>query len=109
MHIDTLYKHRALIALTLSLIFAGTFMYHYFDGLGWLDALYLSIITLTTVGYGDYTPTTDVTKIFTIFYVLIGIGVLVSLASTVAQDLIRRSVDHQIRKRDKKSDDGTDL
>jgi voltage-gated potassium channel Kch len=46
-------------------------------------------VTLTTVGYGDLTPTTDETRIFTIIYILTGLGVLVALLGALAQNYIR--------------------
>jgi voltage-gated potassium channel Kch len=38
--------------------------------------LYFSVITLTTVGYGDFSPQTPAGKIFTMIYVLVGLGLI---------------------------------
>ena len=38
-----------------------------------LDSFYFSVVTLATVGYGDFTPQTDAGKLFTAVYVLVGI------------------------------------
>lgn len=35
-----------------------------------MDSLYFSVIAVTTVGFGDITPSTDASKLFTIFYVV---------------------------------------
>jgi hypothetical protein len=45
---------------------------------------------LTTVGFGDLAPTTPGTQIFTIVYILTGLGVLVALLSSVAQQYLRQ-------------------
>ena len=45
-------------------------------------------MTLTTVGYGDFAPTSAETQIFTIVYILTGFGVLVALLTSVAQEYI---------------------
>ena len=45
-------------------------------------------MTLTTVGYGDLSPTTAGTQIFTIVYILTGFGVLVALLTSVAQQYL---------------------
>jgi hypothetical protein len=36
-----------------------------------IQSLYFSVVTLITVGYGDLTPTTDLSRIFTIVYILV--------------------------------------
>ncbi len=68
----------------------GTVFYHHVENLKWLDSIYFSVITLTTVGYGDITPHTDAGKIFTIFYVLIGIGVIAGTANYLLRHALNR-------------------
>jgi voltage-gated potassium channel len=46
-------------------------------------------VTLTTVGYGDLTPTSGYARIFTIIYIFIGVGVLVLFLSSLARHLHR--------------------
>ncbi len=60
----------------LGILAIGTWFYARVEGWRALDALYFTITTLTTVGYGDFYPTTDAGKIFTIFYIFVGIGLL---------------------------------
>ena len=64
-------------------ILLGSLVYHYFEGWDWLDAFYFCVVTLATVGYGDFTPTTPFTKIFTIFYIINGIGILLFFVDKV--------------------------
>lgn len=47
-----------------------------------IEALYATIITLTTIGYGDYSPSSTTGQVFTIFLVIIGIGAVVNVGST---------------------------
>ena len=54
----------------------GTVAYHHIEDMRWIDALYFSTITLTTIGYGDITPQTDAGKLFTVFYVLVGVSII---------------------------------
>merc|ERR1719453_724636 len=46
------------------------------EGWSFIDSFYFSVTTLTTVGYGDLLPTTDGSKIFIMFFVFIGIGLV---------------------------------
>lgn len=67
------------------LLVSGTFFYTQVEGWGVIDALYFSFTTLTTIGYGDLAPTTDSSKIFTIFYAAAGIGLLLKIIQDIAQ------------------------
>jgi voltage-gated potassium channel len=75
---------RGLVLLSLLLIGAGTWFYAATEGWSVVDALYFSVVTLTTIGFGDVVPTRDVTKVFTVAYSLLGIGVLASLIASLA-------------------------
>ena len=61
----------------------GAAIFHWLEGWGWLDSVYFVVITLTTIGYGDLSPTTPVTKIFTIFYSINGVVMLLVLFDLV--------------------------
>jgi len=61
----------------------GSIVYHYLEDWSWVDALYFSVVTLTTVGFGDFAPQTDEGKLFTIFYIILGIGIILSFINTL--------------------------
>jgi len=70
------YRRRiSLLILLASALLLGATVYHFIEGWRFLDALYFSAYTITTVGYGDFTPKTDLGKAFTIFYVFAGVGI----------------------------------
>lgn len=85
-------------ALALGVLTTGTIFYHFVEKLSWLDAYYFSVITLATVGYGDIVPKTDIGKIFTTFYVLMGIGIIGLFANL----LIRRAAINTRERREKR-------
>lgn len=69
-------------------LFGGATFYHYMEGWRYLDALYFSSYTITTVGYGDITPKTDAGKIFTIFYIFVGVGIVLYGLSLMASHFV---------------------
>lgn len=80
-----------ILLLGATVVGTGTVFYHIVENLKWLDSVYFSVITLTTIGYGDIVPHTDAGKIFTIFYVLVGIGLLAGVANYLLQHaMVRR-------------------
>ena len=70
---------------TIIILATGTIFYHFQENWSWINSLYFSTITLTTVGFGDLTPTTPISKLFTIFYVLIGIGIIFTFIRRIAK------------------------
>jgi Ion channel. len=84
---------QALPAVAGALILTGTVFYWLTEGWTVVQAFYFSVITLTTVGYGDLTPTTAGTQIFTVVYLLTGIGVLLALLTSIAQAYIKQKAE----------------
>jgi len=84
---------KALPLVAGALVLTGTIFYWRFEDWTIIQALYFSVVTLTTVGFGDFTPTSAGTQIFTIIYILTGLGVLVALLSSVAQQYIRQKTE----------------
>ena len=76
-------QYRDLLITSLIILMMGTLVYHHLEGWDYIDSLYFSVITLTTVGYGDFSPQTSGGKLFTIFYIFIGLGMILSFLHTV--------------------------
>tara|TARA_E500000331_G_scaffold269596_1_gene261099 strand:+ start:63 stop:353 length:291 start_codon:yes stop_codon:yes gene_type:complete len=76
-------EYRQLLWVSGLILIIGTLSYHYIEGRSWVDAANLAVITLTTIGYGDFSPQTTFGKIFTIFCILIGVGVVLGFINTI--------------------------
>ena len=86
------------IGWAMATLMMGTLFYHWVEGWSYLDALYFCVVSLATVGYGDLTPTTPIARMFTIVYLINGIGILLALFDrirTVRGQQIRRRVERR--------------
>jgi voltage-gated potassium channel len=71
------------------LLLTGTIFYSIVERWSVLDALYFCVTTLATVGFGDFSPQTDLGKIFTIVYILAGVSVILAFANMVLERVER--------------------
>lgn len=78
-------RTRPIFIYAIFIIGIGAALFHWLEGWSWLDAVYFVIITLTTIGYGDFSPTTPATKLITIFYGLNGVILLLMLFDVIRQ------------------------
>lgn len=72
-------KARPIFIYALILVLFSSTLFHWLEGWSWLDSVYFVVITFTTIGYGDFSPTTPLTKIITIFVGLNGVAFLLML------------------------------
>ncbi|PEA53807.1 transporter [Bacillus pseudomycoides] len=77
-------EFQVLFVLTAGTLLSGTIFYSTVEKMRVIDALYFSVVTLTTVGYGDFSPQTDFGKIFTIFYIFVGLGLVAGFIRKLA-------------------------
>lgn len=76
---------RPYLLVAAGLLLIGTGFYTVVEHWHPLDAAYFSIVTLATVGYGDLTPRTDLGKLFTMVYIVAGLGVLGTFVATITK------------------------
>ena len=77
------------------IVLLGATLYHWLEGWTWLDSFYFVIVTLTTIGYGDLSPTSSLTKAITIFYALNGVAILLTLITEIRR--VRREHIDELR------------
>ena len=83
-------EFRAMASLVILLLVFGTVFYHQVEGWTWIDSFYFCVISLTTVGFGDLSPSTPASKLVTVFYIMMGIGILLIFVERLALYTVRR-------------------
>mgnify|MGYP000061755935 CR=1 FL=1 len=82
---------RGLVMLT-GVLLLGSMGYMILERWTFLDALYMTVITITTVGYGEIRAVSEAGRIFTIFLIFSGMGIMAYTLGLVAQVMIEMQV-----------------
>jgi hypothetical protein len=82
---------RPFLLAAVNLIAVGTIFYSLVEDWQPLDAAYFCVVTLATIGFGDFTPKTELGKLFTIFYIVAGLGVISAFIGTMTRASVERA------------------
>ena len=96
---ETVSRLRNGFLLLVLVLVIGTIGYTWFDGVTVLEGLYSTILVVSTLGFGDYTPDRTSTLLLTIFLILAGVGTVYYLLGTFAETLIVSSLGTQQQRR----------
>ncbi|MBO6880328.1 MULTISPECIES: potassium channel family protein [Winogradskyella] len=88
----------------------GVFGYRFVSEYSWIDAVYMTVITITTVGYGEVNPLDTEAKIFTIFLILSSVVIVGYAISIITEYILSKNNFEDIKQRrmQKKIDEMTD-
>jgi len=93
------------IVLILLVILIGTIGYHLIENLAFLDSLYMTIITITTVGFREVKePLTPGGQIFTIFIILGGVGTAIFALTKIGEAVYEGGFHQYFRRRKMQKD-----
>ena len=95
------------LAIVLAIVLTiGTLFYWRVEEWSLLDSLYFSVVALTTVGLGDFAPETNAGKVFTIIYLISGVGLMMAFATAIVQrSRLWTRVEARVTKRGDDSDE----
>ncbi|MBY6115712.1 potassium channel family protein [Mameliella alba] len=83
------------LLLTLVLIiFGGTVFFRHVEGWSWLDSYFFTVVTLSTVGYGELVPQTAVGRIGTTVFILLGLGIFAVAVQQFGVFAMRKREEH---------------
>lgn len=87
-------RNRLLLQILISglLLAGGTIGFHLIEGWSLFDGLYMTVITLATIGYGEVRPLTDEGRVFTMILIVIGVIMVGYLISNLTKALIENEI-----------------
>lgn len=93
MKLFSLFKSKIYLAVALLLVIlaGGVFGYRWIADYSWVDALYMTVITITTVGFAEVIPLSPEAKIFTIILILLSVVIVGFAISVISEYIISRS------------------
>ncbi|WP_053977395.1 potassium channel family protein [Mangrovimonas xylaniphaga] len=94
-------KSKTTIAILLLafLVFSGMIGFRIISGYNWIDALYMTVITITTVGFGEVRPLDDQSKIFTVFLILTSIVIVGYVISVLTEYLLSQNSFEELKQK----------
>jgi voltage-gated potassium channel Kch len=92
-------EFRILLFFLLTLLAGATLFYHSIEGWGLIDSLYFSVMTMSTIGFGDLVPTTALSKIFTIIFSILSIGFFVAVVTKVVKIVLEHKQKKSLKKK----------
>ena len=95
-------KLRWVLALFVLVLIGGTVGYQYIEGWRLLDALWMVVITLTTIGYGEAHPLSDAGRVFTMALVVSGVGLSAYTAGQLTRFVVDGDLAHSLAQRRRK-------
>jgi voltage-gated potassium channel len=82
-----------------ALLILGSLGYVWLEGWDFFDSLYMTVITLTTVGYGEVRPLTRIGRVYTIGLLLAGMGFLFYVVTSLARVVVEGEIREALGKR----------
>jgi voltage-gated potassium channel len=82
-------KKLAIALMVLLVILSmGMIGYHYLEGWDIVESLYATVVTISTVGYGDFSPRTKEGMLFTVFIITVGVGTMLYTVGLVTEMML---------------------
>ncbi len=90
--------HKGLIGIAV-VIFVGVIGYHLIEGWNWSDSFYMTLITVSTVGFAEVHPLSPLGRFFTSLLILFGVGLMAYSLSRLVEFLFQRSLTNVLGRR----------
>ena len=87
----------------MTLAIFGTVSYHFLEGWSWIKSLYFVVATLFTVGYGDVHPTSEFSRLFTVFFILFGATIAIASIAIIGSRYLDKRERKMMEKTNRKN------
>lgn len=94
-----------LFSLLAGVVVIGTLFFRMVEGWSWLDAYFFTVVTLSTVGYGNLVPVTAIGEIGTTVLIFAGLGICAAAIQQLSHFTIHRRSAMRRKARDSRRDD----
>jgi hypothetical protein len=71
-------------------LFLGAAIIGIYENWAWDDIVYFCIVTTTTIGYGDFVPERQSTKLFAVFFIPVGVGAMGHFLGNMASSIVEQ-------------------
>jgi len=95
----TLKRIRIALIVFFLVVTGGTLLFHLIEGHDLVRSLYFTVVTMTTVGYGDIVPTTGVGMLLSVVTILAGVGIFGLLVGSVTEFLVEGQIQRALGRR----------
>ena len=79
-------RHQAFALAVVVVLITGVVFYRLAEDWSFTDSLYFTVIALSTIGFGDLAPTTTFSRLFTVLYAIVGVGLIGTLLHLVVSN-----------------------
>lgn len=76
-------RHQAFALAVMVVLVVGVVFYRLVEDWSLADSLYFTVIALSTIGFGDLAPTSTFSRLFTVLYAIVGVGLIGTLLNLV--------------------------
>lgn len=88
------FRVATIVVTLLTIVTGGTVFFRWAEGWSWLDSYFFTVVTLSTVGYGNLVPATALGKIGTTVFIFVGLGVFAVAIQQFGMFAMRKREEH---------------
>ena len=87
------------ISLMVAILMTGVVGYRYLSDLSWIDSIYMTVITVTTVGFTEVGPMSPEAKVFTVFLIIASVFIFAYAISVITEYILSRNTLEELKKK----------